>query len=58
LTTPLFGFGEKVGALGIADTHLYGPEVGLLGIVLGSAFLALIWKKYATRVAEIDAHFH
>jgi membrane protease YdiL (CAAX protease family) len=45
---PLFGFVEKVGALGIADTHLYGPEVGLLGIVLGSAFLALIWKKYAT----------
>jgi len=45
---PLFGFGEEVGALGIADTHLYGPEVGLLGIVLGSAFLALIWKKYAT----------
>jgi len=45
---PLFGFGEKTGALGITDTHLYGPEVGLLGIVLGSAFLALIWRKYAT----------
>ena len=45
---PLFGFGEKVGALGIADTHLYGPEVGLLGIVMGAAFLSLIWKKYAT----------
>ena len=45
---PLFGFGEKVGALGIADTHLYGPEVGLLGIVLGLTFLYLIWKKYAT----------
>ncbi len=45
---PLFGFGEKIGALGITDTHLYGPEVGLLGIVLGAAFLALIWRKYAT----------
>ncbi len=44
---PLFGFGEKVGSLGIADTHLYGPEVGLLGIVPGAAFLALIWRKYA-----------
>ena len=45
---PLFGFGEKVGALGITETHLYGPEVGLLGIVLGAAFLTLIWRRYAT----------
>jgi membrane protease YdiL (CAAX protease family) len=45
---PLFGIGEMLGALGIANTHLYGPEVGLLGIVPGTAFLALIWKKYAT----------
>ena len=45
---PLFGFGEKIGALGITDTHLYGPEVGLFGIVLGVMFLALIWHKYAT----------
>jgi membrane protease YdiL (CAAX protease family) len=45
---PLFGFGEKVGALGITETHLYGPEVGLLGIVLGAVFLTLIWRRYAT----------
>jgi hypothetical protein len=45
---PLFGFGEKVGALGITQTHLYGPEVGLLGIVLGVSFLTLIWRRYAT----------
>ena len=45
---PLFGFGEKVGALGITETQIYGPEVGLLGIVLGLAFLALIWRQYAT----------
>jgi len=44
---PLFGFGEKDGALGITETHLYGPEVGLLGIVLGMAFLTLIWRRYA-----------
>jgi hypothetical protein len=30
---PLFGFGEKAGALGIEQTHIYGPEVGLLGLV-------------------------
>jgi len=44
---PLFGFGEKVGDLGITQTHLYGPEVGLLGIVLGVAFLTLLWRRYA-----------
>ena len=48
---PLFGFGEKIGALGITETHLYGPEVGLLGIVLGVAFFTLIWRRYATQVA-------
>ncbi len=45
---PLFGFGEKAGALGISETHIYGPEVGLLGIVLGAAFLTLLWRRYAT----------
>jgi len=48
---PLFGFGEKVGALGITETHIYGPEVGLPGIVLGTAFLILVWQRYATKIA-------
>jgi hypothetical protein len=39
---PLFSFGEKVAALGITESHLYGPEDGLLGIVPGMAFLVLI----------------
>ncbi len=47
---PLFGFGEKVGALGIAETHICGPEVGLLGIVPGLLFLTLIWRKYVTKI--------
>jgi membrane protease YdiL (CAAX protease family) len=55
---PLYGFGEKVGALGITDTHLFGPEVGLLGILLGLAFLALIWRKYVTAELRITSHFH
>jgi len=41
---PLYGFGEKVGALGITDTHFFWPEVGLLGILLGVAFLTVIWR--------------
>jgi hypothetical protein len=46
---PLYGFGEKVGALGIEQTHIYGPEVGVLGIglnlVFAAALLTLIRKK-------------
>lgn len=48
---PLFGFGEKIGALGITQTPIFGPEVGLVGIVLGLGFLALVWRHYATPVA-------
>jgi membrane protease YdiL (CAAX protease family) len=55
---PLFGFGEKVGALGITDTQLFGPEVGLVGIALGAAFLALIWRHYATPASEISLKIH
>ena len=38
LDHPLYGFGEKVGALGIEETHYFGPEVGILGIGLNAAF--------------------
>jgi len=38
----LFGFGTHRGALGIADTAFYGPEVGLLGFGLNAAFLLLL----------------
>ena len=40
---PLYGFGEKVGALGIEQTHIYGPEVGLLGLGLNLIFAAALW---------------
>lgn len=49
---PLFGFGEKVGALGIEQTHLYGPEVGLLGIVVNTTAAILIWKWASSRSTE------
>lgn len=38
-----FGYGTKVGALGIADTTIYGPEVGLLGLALNLLFAAALW---------------
>ena len=40
---PLYGFGEKVGALGIEQTHIYGPEVGTLGLGLNLIFAAALW---------------
>ncbi len=40
---PLYGFGEKVGALGIEQTHIYGPEVGVLGIGVNLVFATAVW---------------
>lgn len=43
----LFGFGTKAGALGIKNTWLFGPEVGVLGLALNIAVLAVLcgWFK-------------
>ena len=43
LDYPLYGFGEKAGALGIEATHIYGPEVGMLGVVLNLIFAGCLW---------------
>jgi membrane protease YdiL (CAAX protease family) len=43
----LFGFGTRTGALGIADTAVYGPEVGVLGLGLNVVFLVLLWQRTA-----------
>ena len=39
-----FGFGERAGALGIKETAIYGPEVGVLGLVLNAVFVAVLWR--------------
>ncbi|MBV9061397.1 MAG: CPBP family intramembrane metalloprotease [Alphaproteobacteria bacterium] len=44
----LFGFGKKAGALGVANTALFGPEIGILGLALNAAFavvLFLWWRR-------------
>jgi membrane protease YdiL (CAAX protease family) len=48
---PMYGFGEKVGALGIEQTHIYGPEVGLLGLVLNALFAGALWLWISKRQA-------
>jgi uncharacterized protein len=50
----LFGFGTREGALGIADTPFYGPEVGVLGLALNLAVLAgLLWRFRDRLVAPV-----
>ncbi|MFQ5548972.1 MAG: CPBP family intramembrane glutamic endopeptidase [Woeseia sp.] len=44
---PLFGFGEKIGALGIQQTHIYGPEVGIVGVGLNLLFAAALYRTIA-----------
>ncbi len=39
-----FGFGTKVGALGIRETAFYGPEVGVLGLALNFLFVVALWR--------------
>lgn len=41
----LFGFGEKIGSLGITNTIVFGPEIGLLGILLNGGFFLWLWQK-------------
>jgi membrane protease YdiL (CAAX protease family) len=39
-----FGFGTKIGALGIGGTSIYGPEVGILGLALNVIFAGALWR--------------
>jgi hypothetical protein len=43
---PLFGFGEKIGALGIEQTHIYGPEVGVVGVGVNLLVAAMLFRAF------------
>ena len=45
----LFAFGTKVGALGVTQASVYGPEVGFVGLVLNAAFAAGLWRWFKRR---------
>jgi len=49
----LFGFGTHAGALGIHNTALYGPEVGVLGLILNLAFAAVLWVACIKQVTRV-----
>ena len=44
LAYTLFGYGTKVGALGIKNTAFYGPEVGLLAVIFNLCFLLVLLR--------------
>jgi hypothetical protein len=44
-----FGFGTKIGALGIRNTGIFGPEIGVLGLIANAMFAFLLWRWWRTR---------
>jgi membrane protease YdiL (CAAX protease family) len=50
-----FGYGTKVGALGITDTTIYGPEVGFLGLGLNLLFAAMLWRYARTAIRNPES---
>lgn len=47
----LFGVGSTPGALGIQQLELYGPEVGLYGVILNAAAAAALFWFYREKLA-------
>jgi len=44
-----FGFGTTVGALGVKQTALYGPESGFLGLALNLVLAVALWQWWKKR---------
>jgi membrane protease YdiL (CAAX protease family) len=47
LVYTLFGVGSTLGVLGIHNTAVFGPEVGLVGLALNLVFAAALWFTYS-----------
>lgn len=49
LAYSLFAFGEKTGALGVRNTAVYGPEIGVVGLAVNTMFVAALWWWWRSR---------
>lgn len=43
----LFGYGTTAGLMGIHNTAVFGPEIGLVGLVLNVIFAAALWVVFS-----------
>ena len=50
----LFGIGSNVGALGIRDVAIYGPEVGILGVALNALSAAVLFWLFRPDLGGVD----
>ena len=50
----LFNNGAEIGALGIQNTSIFGPEVGVLGVVLNLGYALGLWLWYRRAAAMRD----
>ena len=44
ITYVFFGFGTRTGGLGIRNTAIFGPEIGILGLTANALFALLLWR--------------
>lgn len=51
LVYALFGYGTTLGMLGIHNTAVFGPEIGVVGLALNVVFAAVLWVTYGRRPA-------
>ena len=51
LVYALFGTGTTIGILGVHNTAVFGPEIGLLGLALNVAFAAVLWLAIGRNAA-------
>ena len=47
-----FGYGINNGALGIQPVIIYGPEVGVVGIMLNMIFFTWLWRIYKLKYSR------
>lgn len=55
LTYVLFGVGTTVRVLGIHNTTVFGPEVGLLGLALNVIFAGILWLAFSQAAKTMPA---
>ena len=55
LVYTLFGFGEKAGELGVTQTWLFGPELGMLGPAGNGIFAMVLWRRVMARPGRGEA---